>query len=95
MINKKLIKKLREAGFFVSNLLTEKIDDSIEKLEGIKEGYENDIATTEQLQKELFMIINNLEYITDLLEISDRLDYFDDLSEDEKNELCQIDKHND
>ena len=95
MSNKKLIKRLSKAGFFVHELLCKKIDDSIEKLEGIKEGYENDVATTEELQKDLFMIINNLEYITDLLEINDRLDYFDDLSEDEKNELCQIDKHND
>ena len=87
MSNKKLIKKLDEAGAFVQGLLSEKIDDSIEKLEGIKEGYENDIATTEQLQKDLFMIINNLEYITDLLEINDRLDYFDELTEEELDEL--------
>ena len=76
-----------EAGVFVSNLLTEKIDDSIEKLEFVKDGYENVVATTEELQKVLFMIINNLEYITDLLEINDRLDYVDELSDDELDEL--------
>ena len=87
MSNKKLIKKMDEAGVFVSNLLTEKIDDSIEKLEFVKDGYENVVATTEELQKVLFMIINNLEYITDLLEIDDRLNYVDELSDDELNEL--------
>lgn len=87
MSNKKLIKKLDEAGVFVSNLLTEKIDDSIEKLEFVKDGYENVVATTEELQKVLFMIINNLEYITDLLEINDRLDYVDELSDDELDKL--------
>lgn len=87
MSNKKLIKKLGDARFFIQELLCEKIDDSIEKLEGVKEGYENDIATTEQLQKELFMIINNLEYITDLLEIDDRLNYVDELSDNELDEL--------
>ena len=87
MSNKKLIKKLDEAGVFVQELLTEKIDDSIEKLEFVKDGYENDVATTEELQKVLFMIINNLEYITDLLEINDRLDYVDELTEEELDEL--------
>lgn len=87
MSNKKLIKKMDEAGAFVSNLLTEKIDDSIEKLEFVKDGYENVVATTEELQKVLFMIINNLEYVTDLLEINDRLDYVDELSDDELDEL--------
>ena len=87
MSNKKLIKKLDEAGVFVQGLLTEKIDDSIEKLEFVKDGYENIVATTEELQKVLFMIINNLEYITDLLEINDRLDYVDELSDDELDEL--------
>ena len=87
MSNKKLIKKLDEAGVFVQGLLTEKIDDSIEKLEFVKDGYENVVATTEELQKVLFMIINNLEYITDLLEINDRLDYVDELSDDELDEL--------
>ena len=87
MSNKKLIKKMDEAGVFVSNLLTEKIDDSIEKLEFVKDGYENVVATTEELQKVLFMIINNLEYITDLLEIDDRLNYVDELSDDELDEL--------
>ena len=76
-----------EAGVFVSNLLTEKIDDSIEKLEFVKDGYENVVATTEELQKVLFMVINNLEYITDLLEINDRLDYVDELTEEELDEL--------
>ena len=87
MSNKKLIKKMDEAGVFVSNLLTEKIDDSIEKLEFVKDGYENVVATTEELQKVLFMVINNLEYITDLLEINDRLNYVDELSDDELDEL--------
>ena len=87
MSNKKLIKKLDEAGVFVQGLLTEKIDDSIEKLEFVKDGYENIVATTEELQKVLFMIINNLEYITDLLEINDRLDYVDELTEEELDEL--------
>ena len=87
MSNKKLIKKLDEAGVFVQGLLTEKIDDSIEKLEFVKDGYENVVATTEELQKVLFMIINNLEYITDLLEIDDRLNYVDELSDDELDEL--------
>ena len=87
MSNKKLIKKLDEAGVFVQELLTEKIDDSIEKLEFVKDGYENVVATTEELQKVLFMIINNLEYITDLLEIDDRLNYVDELSDDELDEL--------
>ena len=87
MSNKKLIKKMDEAGVFVSNLLTEKIDDSIEKLEFVKDGYENVVATTEELQKVLFMIINNLEYITDLLEINDKLDYVDELTEEELDEL--------
>ena len=87
MSNKKLIKKLDEAGVFVQGLLSEKIDDTIEKLEGVKEGYENVVATTEELQKDLFMIINNLEYITDLLEIDDRLNYVDELSDDELDEL--------
>ena len=87
MSNKKLIKKMDEAGVFVQGLLTEKIDDSIEKLEYVKDGYENVVATTEELQKVLFMIINNLEYITDLLEINDRLDYVDELSDDELDEL--------
>ena len=87
MSNKKLIKKMDEAGVFVQGLLTEKIDDSIEKLEFVKDGYENIVATTEELQKVLFMIINNLEYITDLLEINDRLDYVDELSDDELDEL--------
>ena len=87
MSNKKLIKKMDEAGVFVSNLLTEKIDDSIEKLEFVKDGYENVVATTEELQKVLFMIINNLEYITDLLEIDDRLNYVDELTEEELDEL--------
>ena len=87
MSNEKLIKKLDEAGVFVQELLTEKIDDSIEKLEFVKEGYENVVATTEELQKDLFMIINNLEYITDLLEIDDRLNYVDELSDDELDEL--------
>ena len=87
MSNKKLIKKLDEAGVFVQGLLTEKIDDSIEKLEFVKDGYENVVATTEELQKVLFMIINNLEYITDLLEINDRLNYVDELSDDELDEL--------
>ena len=87
MSNEKLIKKLDEAGVFVQELLTEKIDDSIEKLEFVKDGYENDVATTEELQKVLFMIINNLEYITDLLEIDDRLNYVDELSDDELDEL--------
>ena len=87
MSNKKLIKKLDEAGVFVQGLLTEKIDDSIEKLEFVKDGYENVVATTEELQKALFMIINNLEYITDLLEIDDRLNYVDELSDDELDEL--------
>ena len=87
MSNKKLIKKLDEAGVFVQGLLTEKIDDSIEKLEFVKDGYENVVATTEELQKVLFMIINNLEYITDLLEINDKLDYVDELSDDELDEL--------
>ena len=87
MSNKKLIKKMDEEGVFVSNLLTEKIDDSIEKLEFVKDGYENVVATTEELQKVLFMIINNLEYITDLLERNDRLDYVDELSDDELDEL--------
>lgn len=87
MSNKKLIKKMDEAGVFVQGLLTEKIDDSIEKLEFVKDGYENVVATTEELQKVLFMIINNLEYITDLLEINDRLDYVDELSDDELDEL--------
>ena len=87
MSNKKLIKKMDEAGVFVQGLLSEKIDDSIEKLEFVKDGYENIVATTEELQKVLFMIINNLEYITDLLEINDRLDYVDELSDDELDEL--------
>ena len=87
MSNKKLIKKMDEAGVFVQGLLTEKIDDSIEKLEFVKDGYENVVATTEELQKVLFMIINNLEYITDLLEINDKLDYVDELSDDELDEL--------
>ena len=87
MSNKKLIKKLGDAGFLVQELLCEKIDDSIEKLEFVKDGYENVVATTEELQKVLFMIINNLEYITDLLEINDRLDYVDELSDDELDEL--------
>ena len=87
MSNKKLIEKLDEAGVFVQGLLSEKIDDSIEKLEFVKDGYENVVATTEELQKVLFMIINNLEYITDLLEINDRLDYVDELSDDELDEL--------
>ena len=87
MSNKKLIKKMDEAGVFVQGLLSEKIDDSIEKLEFVKDGYENVVATTEELQKVLFMIINNLEYITDLLEINDRLDYVDELSDDELDEL--------
>ena len=87
MSNKKLIKKMDEAGAFVQELLSEKIDDSIEKLEFVKDGYENVVATTEELQKVLFMIINNLEYITDLLEINDRLDYVDELSDDELDEL--------
>ena len=87
MSNEKLITKLDEAGVFVQELLTEKIDDSIEKLEFVKEGYENVVATTEELQKVLFMIINNLEYITDLLEINDRLDYVDKLTEEELDEL--------
>ena len=87
MSNKKLIKKMDEAGVFVQELLSEKIDDSIEKLEFVKDGYENVVATTEELQKVLFMIINNLEYITDLLEIDDRLNYVDELSDDELNEL--------
>ena len=87
MSNKKLIKKLDEAGVFVQGLLSEKIDDSIEKLEFVKDGYENVVATTEELQKVLFMIINNLEYITDLLEINDRLDYVDKLTEEELDEL--------
>ena len=87
MSNKKLIKKLDEAGVFVQGLVSEKIDDTIEKLEGVKEGYENVVATTEELQKDLFMIINNLEYITDLLEIDDRLNYVDELSDDELDEL--------
>ena len=87
MSNKKLIKKLDEAGAFVQGLLSEKIDDSIEKLEYVKDGYENIVATTEELQKVLFMIINNLEYITDLLEIDDRLNYVDELSDDELDEL--------
>ena len=87
MSNKKLIKKLDEAGVFVQGLLSEKIDDSIEKLEFVKDGYENVVATTEELQKVLFMIINNLEYITDLLEIDDRLNYVDELSDDELDEL--------
>ena len=86
MSNKKLIKKLDEAGVFVQGLLTEKIDDSIEKLEFVKDGYENIVATTEELQKVLFMIINNLEYITDLLEIDDKLNYVDELSDDELEE---------
>ena len=92
MSNKKLIKKLDEAGVFVSNLLTEKIDDSIEKLEFVKDGYENVVATTEELQKVLFMVINNLEYITDLLEINDRLDYVDELSDDELDELDELEE---
>ena len=87
MSNKKLIKKMDEAGVFVQGLLTEKIDDSIEKLEFVKDGYENVVATTEELQKVLFMIINNLEYITDLLEIDDRLNYVDELTEEELEEL--------
>ena len=87
MSNKKLIKKLDEAGAFVQGLLSEKIDDSIEKLEYVKDGYENIVATTEELQKVLFMIINNLEYITDLLEIDDRLNYVDELTEEELEEL--------
>ena len=87
MSNKKLIKKMDEAGVFVQELLSEKIDDSIEKLEFVKDGYENVVATTEELQKVLFMIINNLEYITDLLERNDRLDYVDELSDDELDEL--------
>ena len=87
MSNEKLIKKIDEAGTFVQSLLSEKIDDSIEKLEYVKDGYENVVATTEELQKVLFMIINNLEYITDLLEINDRLDYVDELSDDELDEL--------
>ena len=87
MSNKKLIKKLDEAGVFVQGLLSEKIDDSIEKLEFVKDGYENVVATTEELQKVLFMIINNLEYITDLLEIDDRLNYVDELSDDELDKL--------
>ena len=95
MSNKKLIKKMGEAGFLVQELLCKKIDDSIEKLEGVKEAYENDIATEKELQKEIFMIINNLKCISDLLEIGSKLDYFDDLSEDEKNELFRIDKQND
>ena len=87
MSNKKLIKKLGDAGFLVQELLYEKIDDSIKKLECVKEAHENVIATEKELQKEIFMIINNLEYISDLLEISSKLDYVDELTEEELDEF--------
>ena len=94
-LTKKLERKISKAGCFVEDLFLEKIDESIKKLEDIKFLFDVGNGTTEDYQKEIFMAINILEHSMDILKIMDELEYYDELTDEEKDELFPIVKNND